>query len=61
MNRLVSHLINLSDTDVTVPCSATGLSTCSAVNDRGIAQGWPLLVPARGSVTVLANDPAWRR
>lgn len=61
LSRFMSHVINPTFQPLTFPCSALAVSTCDLITETGTRVVFPLLIPARSSVLVFANAPAWRQ
>lgn len=59
--KLMSTVINPTTSPLSFPCVALKLSTCDAVDEQGNRVSWPLVVPARSSLLVYAQDPKWRQ
>lgn len=59
-SKLEVNVINPTATALSFPCVALNLSTCDAIDEAGNKIGWPLVVPARGSVQVHARDTKWK-
>jgi parallel beta-helix repeat protein len=59
-SKLEVNVINPTATTLSFPCTALNLSTCDAVDEAGNKIGWPLVVPARGSMQVYARDTKWK-
>lgn len=58
-SSLISHVVNTSSSDLSLPCSALRLSTCDAVDETGTRVVFPAVVPARKSRLILARDARW--
>lgn len=59
LTKLVSHVVNPGSTAATFPCVALKVSSCDMIDETGTKVVWPVAVPARGSKTLYAKDPAW--
>lgn len=56
-----TSVINPTATALSYPCVALKLSTCDAIDELGNKVSWPLVVPARSSVFVYAQDTKWKQ
>lgn len=59
--QLSTNVINPTNTPLSFPCTALKLSTCDAIDESGNRVTWPLVVPARSSTLVYAQDPKWKQ
>lgn len=60
-SKLMTNVINPGATALSFPCVALKLSTCDAIDELGNRVSWPLVVPARSSLLVYAQDPKWKQ
>ncbi len=58
--KLIANVINPTEAPLSFPCVVLKLSSCTAVDESGNPITWPLVVPARSSVLVHAQDPKWK-
>lgn len=56
-----TNVINPTATALSYPCVALKLTTCDAIDELGNKVSWPLVVPARSSVFVYAQDTKWKQ
>ena len=60
-SRLMTNVINPTANPLSFPCVALKLSTCDALDELGNRVNWPLVVPARSSLLVYAQDKKWKQ
>lgn len=60
-SKLMANIINPTATPLSFPCVVMKLSTCDAVDEAGNKISWPLVVPARSSLLVYAQDTKWKQ
>lgn len=58
--KLMSNVINPTETPLSFPCVILKLNSCNAVDESGNPISWPLVVPARSSVMVHSQDTKWK-
>lgn len=58
--KLMANVINPTETPLSFPCIVMKLNSCNAVDEAGKPISWPLVVPARSSVLVHAQDTKWK-
>lgn len=58
--KLMANIINPTATPLSFPCVIMKLNSCDVVDEAGNRLGWPVVVPARSSLLVYAQDAKWK-
>lgn len=59
--KLMANIINPTSTPLSFPCVIMKLNSCDVVDEGGNRLGWPVVVPARSSLLIYAQDPKWKQ
>lgn len=56
-----TNVVNPTATALSFPCVALKLSSCDVIDESGNKVTWPLVIPARSSLFVYAQDTKWKQ
>lgn len=59
--KLMANIINPTSTALSFPCVIMKLNSCDVVDEAGNRLAWPVVVPARSSLLVYAQDTKWKQ